>query len=218
MEKEKIKRLRYTKDDVLNLIIFLSDGEKSAKEIVDGLGKAGLLDKRKSETSTQRYLIVQSLIKATKKVLGESSITDIKKTISGTSGKGGIRGMRYFSLTISPDEAFTLLEKNTLTTCKRKMVEISVKEEEKQGVVNQEISSPETPLHEKKSELLGVIREIMHFFENAQNYSPRQFEDLLNKVAISGFNSKSTIEVVISSFKEAELEKIEEIEKKFLGY
>lgn len=205
---------RYTKEDALNLVLILEEGEKSSKELYQALEKKGLY--QETESDSAKCQRISSFKKFARTVLGEGAIQEIKKPLSGT-GRGGCRSMSYFSLTISSEEALSRIEAYKPTHSGGRRKNASTEEmKEKEEVIEQVSTQPE-PLHIKKAALLGMTREIMNFFENIQNYSPRQFEDLLKRVSASGFSSQSVIEVVISSFREAEQSKMEEIEKRYLA-
>jgi uncharacterized protein with ATP-grasp and redox domains len=121
--------------------------------------------------------------------------------------------MSYFSLSISLEEAVRRIEEFKPTHSGGRRKNTSTKKQEK---VVQEVSQPD-PLHIRRAGLLRITGEIMDFFTNIQNYSPRQFADLLKRVSTSEFSSQNVIEVIISSFKEAEKIKMEEIEKRYLA-
>ena len=202
---------RYTKEDALNLVLILEEGEKSSKELYQALEEKGLY--KETESDSVKSQRISTFKKFARTILGEGAIQEVKKPLSGT-GRGGCRSMSYFSLTISSEEALNRIEvyKPTHSGGRRK----NTSTEEQEEVIEQ-VSTQSEPLHIKKAALLGITREIMNFFENIQNYSPRQFEDLLKRVSTSGFSSQSVIEVVISSFREAEHNKMEEIEKRYLA-
>lgn len=202
---------RYTKEDALNLVLILEEGEKSSKELYQALEEKGLY--QETESDSAKCQRISSFKKFARTILGEGAIQEIKKPLSGT-GRGGCRNMSYFSLAISSEEALNRIEAYKPTHSGGRRKNASTEETKEQEV---QVSTQPDPLHIKKVALLGMTREIMNFFENIQNYSPRQFEDLLKRVSNSGFSSPSVIEVVISSFKEAEKTKMEEIEKRYLA-
>jgi len=202
---------KYTKEDALNLVLILEEGEKSSKELYQALEERGLY--QETESDSAKCQRISSFKKFARTVLGEGAIQEIKKPLSGT-GRGGCRSMSYFSLAVSLEEALNRIEAYKPTHSGGRRKNASTEETKEQEV---QVSTQPDPLHIKKAALLEMTREIMNFFENIQNYSPRQFEDLLKRVSTSGFSSSSVIEVVISSFKEAEKAKMEEIEKRYLA-
>jgi hypothetical protein len=201
---------RYANEDALILVTTLKEGEKSSKEVYKALEERGLY--QKTESDSAKCQRVNSIVKFALTVLGEDAIKKTRKPIHGL-GHGGCRSMSYFSLSISLEEAVRRIEEFKPTHSGGRRKNTSTKKQEK---VVQEVSQPD-PLHIRRAGLLRITGEIMDFFTNIQNYSPRQFADLLKRVSTSEFSSQNVIEVIISSFKEAEKIKMEEIEKRYLA-
>ena len=217
MDTEFKRGHRYTKEDVSNLVIILNDGEKSSKELYQALKEKGLYQTGSESDSVKGQRII-AIMKFARTVLGEGAVKEIRKPLSGTGGRGGCRSMKYFSLSSSKEELNRRIEAYKPTRRgKRKNASTEEKKVEEEVRISTQPDPLDTdPLRIKKDRLLRITGEITAFFENTQNYSPRQFEDLLKRVSASGFSSPNLIEVVISSFKEAEKAKIEEIEKRYL--
>jgi len=219
MDTEFKRGHRYTKEDVSNLVIILNDGEKSSKELYQALKEKGLYQTESESDSVKGQRII-SIMRFARTVLGEGAIKEIRKPLSGIGGRGGCRSMKYFSLISSKEELNRRIEayKPTHSGGRRKNASTEEKKVEEEARISIQPDPLDTdPLHIKKDRLLKITGEITAFFENIQNYSPRQFEDLLIRVSASGFSSQNLIEVVISSFKEAEKAKMEEIEKRYLA-
>jgi hypothetical protein len=208
---------RYTKEDALSLITTLKEGEKSSKEVYQALEERGVYQKTESDLNSGiKCQRVNSIVKFALAVLGEDAIKKTRKPLHGL-GHGGCRSMSYFSLSISPEEAVRRIEEFKPTHSGGRRKNTSTEETQKQEKVVQEVSTQPDPLHIRRARLLRITGEIMDFFTNIQNYSPRQFADLLKRVSTSEFSSQNVIEVIISSFKEAEKIKMEEIEKRYLA-
>jgi len=213
---EEFKRgHRYKKEDLLNLVNLLRGGEKSSKEVYQALEERGVYQKTESDSGIKCQR-VNSIVKFALAVLGEDAIKKTRKPLHGL-GHGGCRSMSYFSLSISPEEAVRRIEEFKPTHSGGRRKNTSTEETQKQEKVVQEVSTQPDPLHIRRAGLLRITGEIMDFFTNIQNYSPRQFGDLLKRVSTSEFSSQNVIEVIISSFKEAEKIKMEEIEKRYLA-
>jgi hypothetical protein len=198
METEIKKRTyhRYTKEEVMNFAAFMGQGkERTCQEVARFLADNGIINNYEVYDQLTHNRVSRYICDVVREMLGKNSITT-KKT------HGQFKGT--YTMTISQEEVINRLGYNNSP-------EVEEKNQEKE-----ETQKDETEINRKPG-LVSLIHKLLHFFENIQTYSPREFENLLKEVSDNEFNNRKVIEVVISSFKESEQQKLSEIEQKFLS-
>ena len=196
METTEMKRKRtyhrYTKEEVIKFAAFMEQGkERTGQEVARFLADNGIINDYEVYDQLIHHKVSVYICNVVRKMLGESSIIT-KKT------RGQFTGT--YTMTISQEEVINRLENNNSH-------EVEEKEETQKN---------ETEINTKPG-LVALIYKLLHYFENIQTYSPREFENLLKEVSNNEFSSRMVIEAVISSFKESEQQKLSEIEQKFLS-